>query len=194
MLNKRGGVDLSTEQTGASIIEFLIFIFIIASIILVVINSDNSVDVDSSSSFSRLDGVIRERALVVGSEDVVLTKLDSDYALVLFGKELNSCEGKKILKPENKCKDRACLCLCEIEGKSEMCLIGSSMCLTYVFDFTEDCSYFSGKSSSYTLNVMNLKGNISVSTERIVQEVQDPVKERIEDEEISNRAFDKIMS
>ncbi|MBT3865543.1 hypothetical protein HOF78_00380 [Candidatus Woesearchaeota archaeon] len=173
MLNKRGGVGPFGEQTGASLVEVMIFLIFIG-IVLGAIAQNDSIDRDSLSSFGRLDGVIREKAMVIGSEDVVPISMDSDYALVLFDKKINSCEGKKILKPENKCKDRACLCLCEIGAKSEMCAIASARCLTYTFDLTEDCSYFKGQSSPYTLHVMNLKGNISVSTERI-----DPLESNI---------------
>lgn len=166
MFNKRGQAGGMEEMSGVTIIEFIGLLFVIAIIGNVVYNVffDESIDTESFSSFNRLDGVIRERAVYVGSEDVVPIKLDSDYAFVLFNEGQNNCESLRIVKPERKCKGKACLCVCEIEAQGEMCAVGGSQCLTYPFEFNEECGYFKGKSSADTLNVMNVNGSISVSS------------------------------
>lgn len=166
MLNKKGQTAGAEEASGSIAFEVLLVLVFLAIIgtVLKPLLFESSIDENSLRSFERLDNVVRERAKLFSTDENVAIQLDSDYALVLFDETPDSCTDLQITKPLEKCEDSACLCICEVDSKSEMCVVGNSKCFTYNFDISESCTYYRGKSNLFSLNVMNINGSISVST------------------------------
>lgn len=159
---KRGEVGGAEEATGAIILEVIAVVLLIGVIVSVVLVKSSSVDPVSYDSFKRFDKIIRQVSLHEESNEVAPIQLDYDYALVVFGKDINSCD--KINKPENKCNGEACLCICEPTFVSNMCAGMNNECLKYDFGFAEKCSYFRGKSDAFKIGVRNIKGTIHFSS------------------------------
>ncbi len=171
MFNKKGQVGGAEEMAGSTVLEMigLIVLFVIIGHLVWFMFFESSIDQTSLDSFNRLDRSIRNMAADNTSNGKVPISLDSDYALVVYdnseGIENPQTKAIPIWKPisEEKCGNKACLCICENSHILDMCLMSSSECTTYEFGFTNSQGFFvSGKDEIISLNLKNVENNIQI--------------------------------
>lgn len=169
MFNKKGQTGGAEQIAGFSVLEMLglFVLFFAISQVIISLFFQSSIDSTSINSFNRLDNSIRNVAFNQPPEMDVAIDLDRDYAFVFYnrseGIENPHCKG--IIKPpmENKCGDKACLCICKNSEGLGMCTGDSSECKTYEFEFTHACGYIRGKEGIFSLNLLNDENKIAVS-------------------------------